>query len=99
MRVQHLSVRNFRGIRELDWTLDARFAVLIGPGDAGKSTVLDALALATSPQWNPAVSDADFSGGDTSHPIVIEVTCSELPAPLIREDRFGHWLRGVGQDG
>lgn len=99
MRLRHLSIKNFRGIRDLDWTLDADFAILIGPGDSGKSTVLEAIALATSPRWNPQLSDADFFDGDTGSPIVIEATLTDLPASLTREDRFGHFLRGVAADG
>jgi energy-coupling factor transporter ATP-binding protein EcfA2 len=99
MRLRHLSIKNFRGVRELDWSLDANFAVLIGPGDSGKSTVLDAVALAASPRWNPLFTDADFFGGDPKTPVLIEATFVGLPATLTREDLFGHLLRGVGTDG
>jgi len=99
MKIRHVRIRNFRAIRSLDWSIDARFAVLIGSGDAGKSTVLDALALAVSLRWNPPLSDADFHRGDTASPVVIEVTLTEPPAALVREDRYGHWLRGIASDG
>jgi putative ATP-dependent endonuclease of OLD family len=99
MRLRHVSIKNFRGIQTLDWSLSSRFAVLLGPGDSGKSSVLEAIALALTSRWNPPISDADFLDGDPSKPFSIEVTLSDLPADLIREDHFGHWLRGVAPDG
>ena len=94
-----MRIENFRGIRSLAWALDSRFVVLIGPGDAGKSTILDALALALSPSWRPALSDADFHNCDVTAPITIEATVADYPSTVGREDRFGHHISGVAADG
>jgi putative ATP-dependent endonuclease of OLD family len=99
VQVRHLKVNNFRGIESLDWALDARFVVLIGPGDVGKSTLLDALALVLSASWRPTITDADFCDCDFGKTIVIEATVTGVPAALLREDRFGHYLCGVAPDG
>lgn len=99
MQIRHIRIRNFRGIRSLDWSVAARFAVLIGPGDSGKSTILEAVAFVLTPHWNLQLSDADFLDGDVSNALTILVTMVDPPPELIREDRFGHWLRGVGVDG
>lgn len=99
MRVRHVRVRNFRGIKQLDWSSDSRFVVLVGLGDSGKTAFLDAIALALSPRWNPSITDASFYLGDTSNSIRIEVTVSECPPALTREDRFGHWIRGISPTG
>jgi len=41
-----ISIRNFRGVQDLDLNLDAAApTILIGPNNAGKSTVLDAFGL------------------------------------------------------
>jgi predicted ATPase len=46
-RLNKLSIRNFRGIRELDLDLAQEMPLhLIGGNNAGKSTILDAIALA-----------------------------------------------------
>ena len=45
-------IRNFRGIRELDWHVDGTILCLVGPGDSTKTTILDAIELAMTPQWN-----------------------------------------------
>lgn len=94
MRVLNLQVKNFRGIRELDWTIRSRVSCLIGPGDSGKSTILDAIDLVLSARWNHPISDMDFHKGDTNDPIVIEATLGELPESLMRDDKFGLELRG-----
>jgi putative ATP-dependent endonuclease of OLD family len=99
MRIRHVSIQNFRGIRGLDWTIDERLVCLIGPGDAAKSTILDAIALALSSRWGHTFSDVDFFCCELDEPILIRVTVSDLPDELLREDRFGHWQRGVSTDG
>ncbi len=57
---------------------------LLGPGDSGKSTVLDAIEAALSSRWTLSLTDDDFFEGDTSQPIVIAVTVGELPPALAR---------------
>lgn len=51
MRISRLSIENFRGIKRLDWTLpaDQRLITLIGPGDSGKSTILESIHLGQVP--------------------------------------------------
>lgn len=99
MRVRHISIRNFRGIREADWSISSHFICLIGQGDCGKSTVLDAIGLALNHRWSVPVTDADFFECDTSQTLSITVTISDLPATMTREDPYGYWLRGIAEDG
>ena len=80
MRIRHLSVRNFRGIRELDWPVpDRNVMCLIGRGDSTKSTILEALRRVFHPQWNLSFDDADFHLCDPANPITIEVVLGRLP--------------------
>lgn len=94
MKVLQLKIERFRGIHCLDWRVDGKTSCLIGPGDSGKTTILEAIEFALSPRWMLPFSDDDFFGGQTDQPIVIEVTVGELPQALLREDRFGLSLRG-----
>lgn len=99
MRIVTLSVRNFRGISELEWTLKASpLCCLIGPGDSGKSTVLDAIEAALSSRWY-TFGEADFRDCDTSRSIKIEVTIAELSRPLLSDEKFGLHIRGLAPDG
>lgn len=71
MRVRQLSIENFRGIRRLDWTLPVgqRLITLIGPGDSGKSTILEAVHLLLGDRWSVSFSDVDFFNVDPATPI------------------------------
>ena len=95
MKIRHLSIKNFRGIRSLEWTITSDFICLIGPGDSTKTTILSAIEFALYPYWNPSFDDSDFFNCDTTKPILIQVTIADLPEKLTLEDKFGLDLRGL----
>jgi AAA15 family ATPase/GTPase len=91
--IKSLSIRNYRGIKSLDWTIGAeRFIVLIGRGDSGKSTILSALQAVLSPSWNITFCDLDFYKQDLSNQIEIEVLVSDLPPELMKESKYGLFI-------
>lgn len=49
MRIDKLSLLNFRCFRQLDITFDKHITILVAPNGAGKTTVLDAVRLALFP--------------------------------------------------
>lgn len=99
MRVCHLSVRNFRGIRELDWPISGENVLcLIGRGDSTKSTILEALRRVFHPQWNLSFDDADFHRCDPANAITIEAILSDLPDTFRDLGKYGHWLCGWNPD-
>jgi energy-coupling factor transporter ATP-binding protein EcfA2 len=89
MKIRRLTIRRFRGIRELDWDPDGDFICLVGPGDSTKSTILEAIEIAISPRWNVSIDDSDFHDCVTAQPIEITATIGELPEELRRDSRFG----------
>ena len=94
MKIRHVSIRNFRGIRQLEWNVRSDVVCLIGPGDATKSTVLDAIAYTLSPRRFLGMNDADFYTANISEPIVIEVTVTQPPHHLLAESKYGFLQRG-----
>ena len=94
MKIRHLSVRNFRGIRELEWDIPSDVVCLIGPGDATKTTVLDAISYALAPGQFLGLNDADFYKTKTSEEISIEVTITHPPQALLSESNYGLFQRG-----
>lgn len=95
MRIRHLSVRNFRGIRELDWPVpDCNVLCLIGRGDSTKSTILEALRRVFHPQWNLSFDDADFHLCNPANTITIEAVLGDLPDAFCDLERYGHALCG-----
>jgi hypothetical protein len=101
MRVRQLSIENFRGIKKLHWILPVgqRLIALIGPGDSGKSTILESIHLLLGDRWNVSFSDVDFYGVDPSEPIVIKAVLTDVPAPLLKDNTFGFWQSGLSGDG
>ncbi|WP_427144041.1 ATP-dependent nuclease [Pseudomonas nitroreducens] len=93
MQIRQLSIRHFRGVAALDWSPKKSFCCLIGPGDSGKSTILDAIEATLSSRWF-TFSEPDFHCCDTATPIVIEVTVGELSRQLKSDERFGLYARG-----
>lgn len=98
MRLRHLRIENFRGIEQLDWVVPLGLVCLIGPGDSGKSTILDAIRLVFYPRHDASFSEADFHNFDISKPILIEATIDEFSEDLRADNRFGMLLRGWQND-
>lgn len=98
MQIRHLAVCHFRGLASLDWSPKTPFACLIGAGDSGKSTILDAIEAALNSRWF-TFSESDFYAGNTSVPISIEVTVGELSDELKKDTKFGLYVRGWMSEG
>jgi ABC-type dipeptide/oligopeptide/nickel transport system ATPase component len=101
MRIRQFDIENFRGIKKLDWTLPAgqRLITLMGPGDSGKSTILEAIYLLLGDRWSVSFSDVDFYGVVPSEPIRIQAVLTDVPAPLLKDNTFGFWQSGLAADG
>jgi hypothetical protein len=92
--IRHLKVLNFRGIQTLDWHVSGRVICLIGPGDSAKTTVLDAIELALLPRWSIPFTDSDFYQANIDEELLIDVTVGELPDVLVKQEKYGMYLRG-----
>lgn len=101
MRVSQLSIENFRGIKRLDWRLpaDQRLITLVGPGDSGKSTILDAIHLLLGDRWSVSFSDVDFYHVDPTRLIQIKALLTDVPDSLLKDNTFGFWQSGLDADG
>ncbi len=98
MYVRQVRIRRFRGIRELDWSINSRIVCLVGPGDSTKTTILDAIEYALLPFYSLPVTDSDFYGGSVAEPIQIEVAVGELPEQLLTVEKYGLHKRGWNED-
>lgn len=91
MKVTHLELWNFRGIEHLSMEFTQRTTAFVGVNGMGKSTVLDALAIALSqltwrlndqPQKARPIADEDIRlGADFAR---IEITVAELNGSTVR---------------
>ena len=99
MKIRRLEIHNFRGICKLEWDLpNEKTFCLIGKGDSTKTTVLEAIRCAFSPQWNHSFNDSDFHQCDTDNQIHIEIVIGELLQELCAEQKYGPHLRGWNKD-
>lgn len=95
MRIVRVEIVNFRGIKQLIWHPSPGTNCLVGPGDSGKTTILDAIELAFAPRNSVTLDDTDFYDIDPrANPIAITVTIGDLPTEFLKEDRYGYYLRG-----
>lgn len=60
--IRRLSITRFRGISALTWWPAEGVNVILGGGDVGKTTILDAIDLVLSPVNPSILSDTDYFG-------------------------------------
>lgn len=99
MRLWHLRIERFRAIQHLEWNPRGRLLCLVGAGDQGKTTVLDAVGSLASTRSGPFTESDFFGGCATDGSIEIEGVFGDLPAALLADNRFGMDLVGVDQAG
>src|SRR5271166_957074 len=93
-RVKKIEVSHFRCIKQLDWMPSAGINCLVGHGDSGKSTLIDAIDLCLGARRNAQFADTDFYKLDVTKPIHIAVTIGDLNDTLKNLDTYGLYLRG-----
>lgn len=97
--IRHLSILRFRGIEKLTWFPEKGMNLLLGGGDVGKSTILDAIALLLNPTNAATLSDADYwqrrheEGFEIAATMSLPLTCG------IVEQRKASWPWEWGEDG
>src|ERR1035441_3919768 len=83
MRIESVSIKNLRGIKDSGANLGA-YTCLVGPNGAGKSTLLHALNIffrhvEDASTDVTSLTPEDFYMHDTTEPIEITVTFTGLP--------------------
>ena len=96
--IRKIVIENFRAMKRIEWLPIAGINCLIGPGDSGKSTILDAIDLCLGARRNTQISDADFHRLDVNNPINIAITLGNLNDSLKSIDTYGLYLRGFNME-
>lgn len=92
--IRHIHIEHYRVIDTFDWFPSSGINCLIGPGDTGKSTILDAIDKCLTAHRYIYFSDADFHNLDTQKPIIIEITIGALTQEFLHFDKYGEFLKG-----
>nr|DAZ61846.1 MAG TPA: AAA domain protein [Caudoviricetes sp.] len=95
--LHYLKILNFRSIEYFEQYFKSGILCVIGRGDSGKSTILDAISSVFSSNWGLHFYDSDFFNCNTEHPIEIEATIINIPEKLLA--KYGSYIRGVLPDG
>ena len=113
MRIDRVRIRNFKCFDEKEVELNPRFTLLIGDNGAGKTTILDALAVAAG-VWLVKPPDSALAGsgrnilpseirllskeeGDRTQFLECKPVSIEATGELVGRD--AHWCRQIRQDG
>ena len=74
--IRRLEIQRFRGIKHLIWWPVAGLNVILGGGDVGKTTILDAIGLLFSPVNPTNLGDVDYYARDYDQEFLIEAVMS-----------------------
>jgi putative ATP-dependent endonuclease of OLD family len=74
--IYSLAIERFRGITSLRWKPSRGVNVILGGGDVGKTTILEAIALLFSPVNSTTLSDPDYHDRDIETGFYIEAVLS-----------------------
>lgn len=97
-KIRCVEIRNFRSIKSLDWCPGPGVNCLVGPGDSGKSTILDAIDICLSARRSWSFSDSDFFNQDVTRPLYVRLTIGALPDALLDLDAYGDYLRSYDDE-
>jgi putative ATP-dependent endonuclease of OLD family len=90
--IYRLTIERFRGIEKLVWLPSRGLNVILGGGDVGKTTILDAIALILSPTNPSVLSDTDYYGREDAAGFSIEAVLSLPPGCGIDHQQKPSWV-------
>lgn len=86
-----LKIDRFRGIEALDWNPAPGMNIVLGGGDVGKSTILEAIALLLSPSNALVLSEADYWRRKVEDEFVIKAVVALPPSSEISQQQKFAW--------
>jgi putative ATP-dependent endonuclease of OLD family len=89
--IYHLAIERFRGIKTLSWHPAKGVSVILGGGDVGKTTILDAIGLLLSPTNPTTVPDTDYHARDIEKGFSIEAVLALSQASGINDQVKPSW--------
>lgn len=86
-----LKIERFRGIEALDWNPAPGMNMVLGGGDVGKSTILEAVSLLLSPSNAMVLSEADYWRRNVEAEFVIQAVVALPPSSEIGQQQKFAW--------
>lgn len=78
MFIRRLIIERYRGLESLTWDPPRRINCLIGPGDAGKSTILSSIERVFDPRASSTASEFDYYRREVERGFQIRAVLGEL---------------------
>lgn len=95
--IKRLHIARFRGIRELTWRPGSGLNLLLGGGNVGKTTILEAIGLLLHPTTSYSLVDSDYVGRRVEDEFLVEAVMS-LPGDVNRQPGMAWPWEWDGQD-
>lgn len=92
-RLHKIEIKNFRGLKSFTHSFKEGVTCIVGRGDSGKTTLLDAVSFVLSPSYSLRFYDSDFYGCDVNEPIEIIAHMVGLDERLLA--KYGDYIRGL----
>ncbi len=89
--IYHLAIQRFRCIKTLSWRPDKGVNLILGGGDVGKTTILDAIGLLLSPTNPTTLSDTDYHSRNIEAGFAIEAIVYLPPESGINQQTKASW--------
>jgi putative ATP-dependent endonuclease of OLD family len=89
--IRQLLIERFRGVEALSWKPASGVNVILGGGDVGKTTLLDAISLLFSPVNSSNLPDTDYRARDIAAGFSIEAVVTLRPETGISEQIKLSW--------
>lgn len=86
-----LKIDRFRGIESLDWNPALGMNMVLGGGDVGKTTILEAIALLLNPSNAVVLSEADYWQRNVEAEFVIQAVVALPPFSEIGQQQKFAW--------
>jgi putative ATP-dependent endonuclease of OLD family len=90
-RIRKLTIQRFRGLQALTWMPAEGMNVILGGGDVGKTTVLEAISLLLLPSNTAVISEADYWARDSTQEFLIEAVMTLPDASGIGSQNTFAW--------
>jgi putative ATP-dependent endonuclease of OLD family len=89
--IRRLTIERFRGIKRLEWYPEPGVNIVLGGGDVGKTTILDAIALLLNPTNTMPLFDADYWRREVESGFCIEAVMSLPDSCGINQQTKNAW--------
>ena len=89
--IRKLEIRRFRGIEALDWCPADGMNLILGGGDVGKSTILEAISLLLNSSNATTVAETDYWRRDATTEFSVTATLSLPNATEISNHSVFNW--------